>query len=276
MGQNIALVLSGGAARGLAHIGVIKEIISQGYTITSIVGTSMGALIGAVFALGKLDEYETWLLSLDKKKLFGLLDFTLSRGGFVKGNKMLQKVEELCGGTHIDDFPISFAAIAADLITKKEVVFTSGCVCSAIRASISLPTILTPVKNEDSLLVDGGVVNNLPLSHAIRHSNDLLVAVNVNADVDIEPTFSAYHSTKVPSKRYSKRLGYFGVINRTISVMVNQMTQLQLATYKPDILIEVPRDLCGNYNFNEAKSLIQYGKWATRQSLKQLSKLEEV
>ena len=151
MKQKVALVLSGGGARGIAHIGVIEALEEQEFEISSVAGTSMGALIGGIYALGKLEVYKDWLCTLDKMKVFALIDFTLSGQGFIKGDKVFHKMRELIADANIEDLKIPYTAVAADILNKKEVVFTKGSVLDAIRASIAIPTVFTPVKLENGI-----------------------------------------------------------------------------------------------------------------------------
>src|SRR5476651_40908 len=174
MKQNISLVLSGGGARGIAHIGVIEELERQGFNIASVAGTSMGAVVGGVYALGQMDAYKTWLYTLDKLKVFGLIDFSFSAQGMVKGDKLFNTIKAFINDANIEDLNMPYAAVAADIINKKEVVFTQGSIYDAIRASIAIPTVFTPVKYADGLLVDGGIINNLPIEHVKRHPGDIL------------------------------------------------------------------------------------------------------
>src|ERR1700744_4930293 len=186
MGQKVSLVLSGGGARGMAHIGVIEELEKHGYEIAAIAGTSMGALVGGVYALGKMQVYKDWLCSLDKMKVFSMLDFTFNGEGLLRGDKVFHAMRELMEDKHIEDLPIPYAAVSADILNRKEVVFNKGSVMEAIRASIAIPTVFTPVRTKDGLLVDGGVINNLPIDHVQRSEGDILVVVDVNANVPVE------------------------------------------------------------------------------------------
>lgn len=285
MSQKVSLVLSGGGARGLAHIGVIEELEKKGYVIHSVVGTSMGALIGAVYAMGKLEEFKNWMYTLDKRKVFSLVDFTLSSHGLVKGDKVLNKMKEFIKDQLIESLPVYFAAIAVNLIKKEEVVFTKGSIYEAIRASISIPNILTPIKTHDGYLVDGGLMNNLPMSHAKRVEGDLLVAVDVGANVpvlkykkktqetlnqnsvyqkSIKEFYHQWHKL-VPSQKEALReekLGYFDLMNKTIDLMMEQQTKLNLMHHHPDILVEVSRETCDNYDFYKAEELVEIGRMA--------------
>ena len=140
----ISLVLGSGGARGYAHIGVIKELEAQGYEIGSIAGSSMGALIGGVYAAGKLDAYRDWVSPLERMDVFRLLDWTLSGGGFIKGNRIIDALRDLVGATDIEDLPIPYTAVAVDIDAQREVWFSSGPLFDAIRASIAIPTLLRP------------------------------------------------------------------------------------------------------------------------------------
>lgn len=286
METKVSLVLSGGGARGIAHIGVIEELEKQGFEIVSVTGTSMGALVGGVYALGKMEEYKNWLYSLDKVKVFKLVDFTLSKQGIVKGDKVLRKMKDFIPDAHIEDLKITYTAVAADIINKKEVVFTSGSVYEAIRASISIPTVFTPVKIKDGLLVDGGVLNNLPVSRAPRVPGDILVVVNVNANI---PVFKPVVSEKEEQEKQTvylqkikefqaqlqkinplgqkESIGYFDLISKTIGLMMNQISELSLQQNTPDIQIDISKDSCGTYDFFKAEELVEIGRHSAIRSL---------
>lgn len=177
----ISLVLGSGGARGYAHIGAIEELLDQGYDIASIAGSSMGALIGGIYAAGKLDEYRDWVLPLERRDVFRLLDLTLSGGGFVKGDRIISALRELVGDTDIDDLPIAYTAVAVDLDRQREHWFSSGPLFDAIRASIAVPTLVRPHLYQGRLFVDGGLLNPLPVAPTLRDGTDYTIAVNVNA-----------------------------------------------------------------------------------------------
>ena len=150
--RTVALVLGSGGARGLAHIGIIEELLNRGYEITSISGTSMGALVGGIYAAGKLEDFKHWIEGVDKFKMFQLLDFTFRFDGLVKGSRIINTLKELVPDVPIEDLPIPFSAIATDVHAEKEIVFDSGCLFDAIRASISLPSFFRPVHKKDMVL----------------------------------------------------------------------------------------------------------------------------
>jgi len=287
--QKVALVLSGGAARGIAHIGVIEELENRGYEITSIAGTSMGSLVGGVYATGKLTELKEFLYTLDKSKVFRLLDFTLNKQGIIKGDKVLKKMKDFVPDMLIEDLPLPYAAVAVDLINKEEVVFRSGSLYHAIRASISIPTVFTPVKEENRLLVDGGLLNNLPLAYVDRREGDMMVAVHVNADIPhLKPETSkesvkkqALYQKKIKefynhilpsSSTADEQLGYFSLITRSFELMTARMAEEKIKRYSPEVLINVSRESCNIYDFYKAEEQVEAGRRAAIEVLDSIEK----
>jgi len=185
MKKNVALALSSGGPRGWAYIGAIEELTARGYDITSIAGTSIGSLVGGIYAAGKLDQVKEWLFTLDAWKVFDLMDLSLSRNHLVKGDKVIGALKEIVPDVNIEDLRIPYRAVAADLYTGEEVVFDRGRLFDAIRASISIPSLFRPVKYGYRTLVDGGIVNTMPIDKAVRNGNDILVAFDVN-DIDVD------------------------------------------------------------------------------------------
>jgi len=290
MKKKVSLVLSGGGARGIAHIGVIEELENQGYEIVSIAGTSMGAMVGGVYALGKMAEFKKWMCSLDKIKVFNLVDFSFSNQGLVKGDRVFNTMKEFIEDKNIEDLKIRFVAVAADLLNKKEVVFTSGSMWDAIRASVAIPTVITPVATGDALLVDGGILNNIPVNHIERFPDDILIAVNVSADIPPDILIEKDEKEKLAQTAYQKnikkfqqqlhnllpqdkeeKLGFFDVMNKTIELMRHHITQMSLEKYPPDLMINISRESCGAYDFYRAAEMVELGRRATIKSLDKLS-----
>lgn len=179
--QNIALVLSSGGAKGYAHIGVIRALEESGARITSVAGTSMGALVGGLYAAGKLDEAYAWLKTIDNWEVFKLADLkNISTTGIINGEYIFDELHKLVGDVRIEELPIPFCAVAADLDTGKEKVFTKGKLLDAIRASISMPVFFVPHKIRGKRYIDGGVVNGLPINHVKRTPGDRVVAINLD------------------------------------------------------------------------------------------------
>lgn len=183
--KDVALVLSSGGPRGFAYIGAIEELESRGYRITSIAGTSIGSLIGGMYAAGRMQEVKEWLFSLNAWKVFGLMDIAISRNHLVKGDKVIEALKEIVPETNIEDLGIPYKAIATDLFTGEEIIFSEGDLFQAIRASISIPSLFRPVKYGMRTLIDGGIANTMPLNRVERNGHDILVAFNVN-DVDVD------------------------------------------------------------------------------------------
>ena len=284
MSTNIALVLSGGGARGLVHIGVIEELLRHDYKITSIAGTSMGALVGGVYARGKMEEFREWVTALDHFEIFKLVDFTLGSAGLVKGEKVLNAMKEFIEDQNIEELPIPYSATAADIIHHKEVVFTSGSLFDAIRASIAIPTVFTPIKKDGAVLVDGGVMNNVPISNVRRTDGDKLVVVHVNAAIPpIKPVLNKKEEEKdasthkkwltsftkflSQSKDKEHSLGFLSLIDNTLTTGMLRLAQVAIESGNPDILIETSRDICGTYDFYKAREIIEAGRMAARNVL---------
>jgi NTE family protein len=286
MTRKIALVLSGGGARGIAQIGVIEELQKRGYEITSIAGTSMGALIGGMFAAGKMDEFKKWICSLDKMKVFSLVDFTLSKHGLVRGDKVLNAIKKFVPDTNIEDLKIAYSATAADIENHREIVYRSGSIYEAIRASIAIPMVITPVIRENSIIVDGGVLNNLPISNVKRNKGDMLVAVYVNANVPpvklkiskkeekekkslyLKKLNEFYEQLNIISPKSKKeKISYFTLLDKTYVSASLQMVQLNIEKHSPDILVNISRDTCGTYDFYKAEELVEIGRLAAITSL---------
>ncbi len=178
--KNVALALSSGGPRGFAYIGAIEVLQERGYRITSVAGSSAGALVGGIFAAGGLEPFKEWLYGLDPVQVVSLMDFAPSRNSLVKGDKVIRAIKERVPDVRIEDLPVPFAAVASDLFTGEEVVFREGPLFTALRASISIPSMFRPVKWRGHTLVDGGLVNTFPLDLVERSEGDILVGFNVN------------------------------------------------------------------------------------------------
>ena len=278
-GKRISLVLGSGGARGLAHIGIIRYLEEQGYRIESISGSSMGALIGGIYATGKLEVYAEWVSALEKIDILRLLDISFSSGGFLRGDKVIRALRDLIGDHRIEDLPIAYTAVAADLNRQREVWLKSGSLFDAIRASIAIPTLFTPVKHENRLLVDGGLVNPVPIAPTIRDDTDLAIAVDASAadEKGIEHSHrnrpekdSSYRQQimdfldnmnllpKIES-REEKAMDTMEILTNSIEVMQSMITRFQLAANTPDILIKIPQNIATFYEFDHAEELIAFG-----------------
>jgi NTE family protein len=276
-GNNVALVLSGGGARGMAQIGVIEELLKRDYRITSIAGTSIGSLIAGVYASGKLNEFKNWITKIGKYDVFKLMDFAISKKGFIKGEKVFSRLHEFLLDTNIENLGIPYAAVAVDIKNHQEIVFRSGNLIEAIRASVSVPTVLLPQNCTGVELVDGGVLNPLPLDCIARTPNDIVVAVDLNAPTTYQrpklPKASSDHESaylrakEMINQKWSKfhkeentSIGYFDLITESIYTMQMKLTQYSLEKHKPDILIEISRDACELFGFHRSEEMIEYGR----------------
>ena len=276
MKQKVALVLSSGGSKGLAHIGVINELEKQGFEISSVSGSSIGSVIGGLYAMGKLPEYTDWIKTLNKKLVWGLIDFTFSSSGLIKGVRVFNKMKSFIPDIRIEEMNIPFSAIATDILNEKDVVFSDGSFYEAIRASVAIPSLITPVKYKETFLVDGGVLNPIPIEHVVRNDNDILVVVNLYGEKieKIEtPKFSEEknqgYSTinglvnnlgKLISSGDKKSLGYFSLLNTTTHAMVHKLTKESVEKHQPDITINIPRDAASTFDFHKADELIELGE----------------
>lgn len=180
MSKRIALVLGSGGARGYAHIGVIEELEARGYEIACIAGCSMGAVVGGIYAAGRLNEYRDWTQSLDYLDVLRLLDVSF-RLGAIRGEKVFGKIREMVGEINIEELSIPFTAVATDLTNQQEIWFQEGCLHQAMRASAAIPSLFTPVIQGRRMLVDGSLLNPLPIIPVVSAHCDLIVAVNLNS-----------------------------------------------------------------------------------------------
>jgi len=292
MKQKVALVLSGGGSKGLAHIGAINILEKNGFEITSIAGTSIGSVIGGLYAMGRMQEYADWIKSLNKKSIWGLMDFTLSKKGLVKGERVFEQMKAFIPDMMIEEMKIPFAAVATDVLNEKEVVFTTGSFYSAIRASVAIPTIFIPVKQDDIILVDGGVLSPVPIEFVKRNPGDILVVVNLYAPVDENNDIQLIPETPEPEDEPEtfldklsrwlisgdkKDVSYFDLLSATTSCMVHKMAQQTIDKYKPDILVNIPHDAANAFDFHKSDILIQMGAQQAQKAINkyQLSKINQ-
>ena len=285
MSRNVALVLSSGGARGFAHIGAIKVLEDNGYTITSVAGTSMGALVGGNYAAGRLKEFEEWVSELDVMEVLKLTDISISSKGFVKGNRVIEKIREIVHDHNIEELRIPYCAVATDVIRGRERIFTSGSMFNAIRASISIPTFFQPFRMDNDYYVDGGLVNPIPINRVKRIKGDLLAVVNVNADIphvsigtadQDENRAKGYlrrirninaHADRHIPKNKKDDIGILNLNHRSISIMLNQIASLTLMNNHVDIMVQVSKESYGIFDFYKAAEIIREGEHATALAL---------
>ena len=284
--KNVALVISSGGARGLAAIGIIEELEKQGYKVTSISGCSIGSLIGGMYASGNLSKFKDWVIQLDKKDVFRLMDFTINHQGVLKGDKIFNEIKTIFQDIEIENLPVPYSAVAVDLISHTEYVFKSGSLFNAIRASCAIPSIVTPIKIKNKVLVDGGIINPLPLSHVKRTKDDILICIDLNSfEPDHHKTESSYLidydkyirslSSYLPINidnfsltKSGKVGGFFDIAGRTFQIMQDKIIQDSIEKHKPNIVINVPRSSSSMFDFFKANELINLGRTLFLQQIK--------
>ena len=264
--KDVALVLSSGSSRGLAHIGAIEALEERGYHITSVAGCSMGAIVGGMFAAGKLPEIKAFFLDINRRKMLRLTDFSVSINHLIKGERIMSAFGKMIPNLTIEELKIPLALIATDVSKGEERVFTSGNLNQLIRASMSLPAILKPVRYNGMLLMDGGITNPLPLNRVQRSGHDLLVSLNVNAPFEAEELTSSRPNNVPPmlEKILNKgekltEVNYVSIISRITDIMITQNTELITQLYPPDMTINVAKNHFGSYDYDRAEEIINYG-----------------
>jgi len=265
----------------LAHIGAIEELEEQGYRITSVAGCSMGALVGGVYAAGKLAEFREWMKTIDKKKMLELTDFSFSLNHLVKGTRIIEAIMEFVPDVLIEELPIPYCAVATDWKAGREVVFRKGRLFNAIRASISLPTFYEPVQRNGMILIDGGVTNPIPMNRVKRHEGDILVGVDVSGR-DYAAQWEAQHELTERRKRDKSlkaqilnrlipdniEFNYYTMLSRTSSLMIRQNSILMRQLMKPEILVDIPMSRYGLFDFDKSEKLIAIGRQKTLQAIR--------
>lgn len=275
----ISLVLGSGGARGLAHIGVIHWLEENGYAIQSIAGCSIGALIGGVYAAGKLDELEQWMSAITRFDMVALMDLSFDGGGLLKGEKIIETLVSLVGECSIEELPIRFTAVAADIEQEKEVWINSGRLFDAVRASISVPFMFTPYRLNGVDLVDGSVLNPVPIAPTFGDPTELTIAVNLGgsqvrkatpaapAPEPAEPTLSSTLGDTIArfieklqiSDSQTTTLSMLEVANQSFDAMQSTIARQKLAAYPPDIIVTIPRQVCQLLEFDRAQEMIAQG-----------------
>ncbi|MBQ7855687.1 MAG: patatin-like phospholipase family protein [Alistipes sp.] len=260
-GKNVALALSSGGPRGFAYIGAIEELSRRGYNITSVAGASIGSLVGGIYAAGRMNEFKEWLFTLDAWRLFSLMDISLSRNHFVKGDKIIEALQEIVPQTNIEELAIPYRAVATDLYTGEEILFDKGDLFTAIRASISIPSLFRPVKYGMTTLVDGCVSNPLPLSRVVRRAGDILMAFDVN-DVDIDGinrTLLAEHLEQERADAFEKeKLEQVRMMLHTVQAH-KEVGLLDRLKYAGSRSVEIVKDVLAFREENPESEKTEYG-----------------
>ena len=291
--KTVSLVLSSGGARGLAHVGVIEELERRGYIITEIAGCSAGALVGGMYAAGKLPEFKDWICNLDRVDVFSLMDFTFSSHGFIKGEKVYKALKKVVPDQAIEDLPLRFSCNAVDVNSGKEHVFAQGSLYKAIRASGSIPSVFLPAQIDKRNFIDGGVLNPVPISLISDPHRTLVVVVNANslAEHFLPPphkkssqkqsinlpewlmeyqekmkVFFPEEEKKVQQKRYSA----LELVSRSFDLLQDRYCQLLLENYPVEVEIKVASSQAGTLEFHRAAELIEVGRIKACEALDRL------
>lgn len=285
MSGTVALVLGSGGARGYAHIGVIHELERRGYTISSITGSSMGALVGGLWAAGKLEEYSQWAASLEYFDLVKLMDISLSNPGFIKGDKLFNIIRDIVGDAVIESLPVPYTAVATNLRTRKEIWFQHGDLVTAIRASSAIPSLFSPVNVNGQLLVDGGVLNPLPMAPSGSAIADFVMAVDLlgdevpdwpegNGDDQrvlseswLKKIWSGSKGDKEKDKKLAKSMGIINIFYQSMEVMQESLARYKVAGHPPDILVSIPKNICRFYDFHKFDHIESVGRRLAAEAL---------
>ena len=283
-GKSVSLVLGSGGARGLAHVGIIRYLEEQNCDIQSIAGCSIGAVIGGIYATGQLDEYVRWATAIDRFDIVSLMDFTWEGPGLMKGEKVINTLRGLVGDVNFEDLPIRLTVTAADILSGREVWIQKGNLFDGIRASMSLPLILTPVRYNDALLIDGGVLNPVPIAPTFSDNTELTIAVDLSgksrqqkppAEPEPEPEAASedepeFHERirafidkmqggKKPARRKENDWSSYDIAYQAFDAMQGVIARQKLAAYPPDKTITIPRDACRTMEFDRAQEMIDLG-----------------
>lgn len=282
----VSLVLGSGGARGLAHIGVLEVLDERGYRVEAMAGSSQGALVGGIYAAGKLAQYRDWARALQTFDVLRLVDWNLSGGGLMKGERIIAALRDLVGDVKIEELPIAFTAVATDLDRQSEVWLSRGPLFDAIRASIAIPGLFTPHVLRGRRLVDGGLLNPLPIAPTLRDLTDITIVVNVNGADEHEP--APVPAPRAPSNGYTQKIaqyfeGLFGrrdaapvpppepgwrdYLSRSLETMQYAITRLKMATHDPDVTIDIPRNSAMFYEYQRTDHMIAIGRRKAERAL---------
>lgn len=293
--KTVSLVLGSGGARGLAHIGVIRTLERHGWTIGAITGSSMGALIGGFYAAGKLEAYAEWAEDLTEFNVLRFLDVAWGGAGMLKGEMLMETLQEFIGRHRIEDLPVPLTIVAADVLRRREVWLTRGDLFDAIRASIAVPMVFTPHTINGRPLLDGGILNPVPIAPALQDSTDAVIAVSLSGvPQKLGAGNRLGNRPRQPVKaqhRYRRRIETFieqlqdklGLESKddeqepdlslwdtallSLDAMQASIARGMLAAYPPDLLIEIPINTCGAHEFYRAKEVIAAGELWTERAL---------
>ena len=304
MSKRVALVLGSGGARGLAHIGAIEALKERGYKITSIAGCSMGAIIAGMYAAGQLKEAKEWFLQVDKQLILRMIDINLlSSNSLVKGERIIKELEKIVPDRPIEELNIPCSLVASDMMNTEEVVFRKGSLFEAVRASISIPLFFRPVQIGNRLLIDGGILNPLPLHVAERTEGDILVAMDISGKdampvdteyepIDVDGKLNDLLARGVPvpkswetqlrslgrkvdhlresrAKDLGRNINFFELLDRMSDMQIQQNTLLSLRLTPPDVHAVMRQYAYNTFDFDKAEQIIADGRQIMNEALDQ-------
>ena len=292
--MQVSLVLGSGGARGYAHVGVIEELLRRGHEIVSISGASMGALIGGLYCADAMDEFVAFARSLGRAEVMKYIDPALNEPGLIKAKRVTTLLSKMVGDVQIEDLPIPFSAVATDIVNRREVWFRKGSLVAAIRASIAIPTVFTPVMINNRLLADGGVLNPLPVEPGVHPDTELIVGVSLigrdpkllitpreeNPLTKHEPHWGDKIAEDLKESSWGRKLvdlipgskepkefqaipdeiGITEMLTMALDAMQGAIQQTRIAANPPDVLIEIPTNSCGVLDFHCADQMIEMGR----------------
>ena len=308
MNKSVALVLGSGGARGLAHIGAIEALEERGYTITSIAGCSMGSIIAGMYAAGQLREAKEWFLQVDMQLIWRMVDFNLlSTNSLVKGQRIIQELEKIVPDRPIEQLNIPCTIIASDMMNTEEVLFRSGSLFQAVRASISIPLFFQPVQMGNRLLIDGGILSPLPLHAIERTEGDILVAMDISGKdgmslekpmpepIDVEGTLAQLTNRGIPVPKameqqlrqlgrrvdvvrqrraadLGRNVSFTSMLDRMSDMQIQQNTMLECRLTPPDVHAVMRQYAYNTFDFDKAEQIIADGKKLMTEALEKYEK----
>jgi NTE family protein len=290
--QRISLVLGSGGARGLAHVGAIHCLEAHGYHISYIAGCSIGALIGGIYAAGKLDTFAEWVCALQRRDIMRLLNWSFGRGAIFSDERIISALREMVGERCIEELPIGYTAVATEINDKREIWLSRGPLFEAIRASMAVPLLFAPVERNGLMLVDGGLINPMPIAPTLNDDTAWTIAVDLNGRAEpLETTKADAVDANEPLPQIRARItkyiddliprtsrvdpGHPSTIElalRSMDTMQTTIARMKLAAYTPKLIVEIPRNLCTFFEFDRASELIEFGYRRTEEALQRESR----
>jgi len=296
--RRVALALGSGGARGYAHIGVIEEIEARGWEVVGVAGSSMGAVIGGLYVAGGMESYRDWVVGLGRRDVMRLVEPGMGGAGLLRASKVMSQVSKHLGDLNIEDARMPYTAVAVDLVSEREIWFTAGPMIEAMRGSIAIPSVFTPLVKNGMVLADGGLLNPVPVAPLANVHADAIIAVNLSGVPATRPVSGpdAGGGRRMPKLRFPSLpqviepairsllpsldtpnadekssmkppridLTTIEIVDRSLHLMQDAVMRYRLAGYPPDVQVDIPLDACGTLDFHRAKELIALGRERAR------------